>query len=517
LNIDSNYVNVAGVVALAKNTTLRVLWLSYNKARDAGAKALAANKTLVELHIKNNEVGEAGAGALAGNITLTLLSLGSNHIGSAGAEALAKSTTLKTLWLFNNKVGDAGAQALACNTGITELRLNSNRVGDAGAVALAGNTTITALQLWSNNVGDAGARALAGNTTLARLDLSSNNVGDAGAEALAGNTTLTTLDICDNGVGVEGTLALAKSTNLEVLRLSGNYVSIEGVEAMARSTTLRDLYLFENNAGIAGVEALARSITLEKFSVNCRTYAYPERGRIHINPPCEQDDAGEGIPPVFEAPWMEIHVQGEYGAVVWKGMVYPEMLASATKYYNLFMDSCGDTAEEGYLQLQIPEEFKEAAEAFYRHLQFGKVTAWDLWFLDPADVFYVSYLAQFFRAESLMDMCLQVIDMITIHGRSGSTDFSDLSDDDKEAQVQAFRWLGKLLLETKYSPEAVQELQESSCGDAQKAFRAKDSAFYNGGHSFAVDISLHFVSVEEEEVEEGEGGSPKKKMRLTTF
>ncbi|XP_068732911.1 protein NLRC3-like [Montipora capricornis] len=141
------------------------------------ADAMATNSTVTLLDLSFNEVGDSGAAALAKaievNSTLTELDLSRNRIGISGADALAKAmrsnSTLTSLDLSYNEIGDSGvdelAQAMRSNSTLTYLSLNGNEIGDSGAVALAKameiNSSLTYLYLSDNEIGDSGAAALA--------------------------------------------------------------------------------------------------------------------------------------------------------------------------------------------------------------------------------------------------------------------------------------------------------------------------------------------------------------------
>ncbi|CAN0374981.1 unnamed protein product, partial [Ectocarpus sp. 8 AP-2014] len=97
--------------------------------------------------MSDNEICDEGlaglARAVARNSSIRLLELCFNRITAAGAEALAKSiwgtTGLSALRLDNNQVGDRGAQALAIalpTLGLETLDVGFSHVGTAGVAAL---------------------------------------------------------------------------------------------------------------------------------------------------------------------------------------------------------------------------------------------------------------------------------------------------------------------------------------------------------------------------------------------
>ena len=72
------------------------------------------------LTVPGNDIGDEGAKALASNSSLTTLYLSFNCIGDEGAKALALNSSLTTLDLSGN---DIGAEGLA----LVELALDQNR------------------------------------------------------------------------------------------------------------------------------------------------------------------------------------------------------------------------------------------------------------------------------------------------------------------------------------------------------------------------------------------------------
>ena len=135
--------------AIAKNATLKVLYLHNNKISNKGAKLLAdalkKNNTNVlrELYLLNNNISDEGAkyvaDMLASNQTLQEIELSSNNIGDDGAESIAtslspaKNTSLHYIWLNNNKISDQGAEklvdALESNHSIEVFGLSGNKIG----------------------------------------------------------------------------------------------------------------------------------------------------------------------------------------------------------------------------------------------------------------------------------------------------------------------------------------------------------------------------------------------------
>jgi len=147
LSLDGNKLTLADgklAAAIAKNTTLKELWLSNNAISDKGAKHLADA-------LKTN------------NTSLQRLYLGSNNIGDEGAkyiaEMLAVNETLQKIDLSYNKIGDKGAQSIASslvvNTSVRAVNLNHNNINSMGAENLAGalesNHSIKDLSLYGHN------------------------------------------------------------------------------------------------------------------------------------------------------------------------------------------------------------------------------------------------------------------------------------------------------------------------------------------------------------------------------
>jgi len=86
--------------AIAKSSSLQLLWLDHNQITDEGAQALA--------------------GAMGRSPSLQTIWLGTNLITDEGAEALAEavsqSGSLQAVWLGDNDISDVGAKALAAAT-----------------------------------------------------------------------------------------------------------------------------------------------------------------------------------------------------------------------------------------------------------------------------------------------------------------------------------------------------------------------------------------------------------------
>ena len=134
------------------------------------AEAIAKNTTIKRLYIYNNNISDEGIKHLAAalkennNDTLQTLDLDGNNIGDEGAkyiaDMLAVNKTLQRITLDNNKIGDKGAESIATsltiNTGIREMWLDGNVITDAGAgklaEALEGNHSIKTLTLYSTGI-----------------------------------------------------------------------------------------------------------------------------------------------------------------------------------------------------------------------------------------------------------------------------------------------------------------------------------------------------------------------------
>jgi len=129
--------------AIAKNTTLKVLWLSDNSINLQGVRHLANalkqnNKPLEDLDLDGNNIGDEGAkyiaDMLAVNKTLQRITLDRNKIIDSGAQSIATSlfvnTGIRVVWLNDNSIGDKGAEKLAdaleSNHNIENLHLSGN-------------------------------------------------------------------------------------------------------------------------------------------------------------------------------------------------------------------------------------------------------------------------------------------------------------------------------------------------------------------------------------------------------
>ena len=184
---------------IEQSTVLEDLWLEGNNLTlDDGklANAIAKNTTLKKLYIYNNNIGPEGIKLLA--------------------DALKKNHTniLQGLYLYDNIIGDEGAKyiakMLADNKTLQKIGLNDNNISDKGAQSLATslleNTSLHTIDLGTNSIGDKGAQSIATslviNTGIQEIYLDDNKIGDRGAEKLAdaleANHNIETLDLSGN-------------------------------------------------------------------------------------------------------------------------------------------------------------------------------------------------------------------------------------------------------------------------------------------------------------------------------
>lgn len=125
--------------------TSKVLNLRHQKLEDADipelVSALAANSRITFLDVSFNQIGDVGAKALAAaNTTITTLDISHNEIGDKGVKALAANTAITTLDISDNqgysldvsenKIGDEGAKAFVANTTLTNLHVGHNQISD---------------------------------------------------------------------------------------------------------------------------------------------------------------------------------------------------------------------------------------------------------------------------------------------------------------------------------------------------------------------------------------------------
>jgi Ran GTPase-activating protein (RanGAP) involved in mRNA processing and transport len=142
LDLRFNEIGDEGVTALAntlaKNTSIKFLYLEGNQITQVGcsalAKALLENSTVEELYLGANDIGPDGAASLAEvistNTTLRKLFVDGNQLGPQGANAFSEAlerldgkATLTQLYADNNNLGKEAAKRLA-------KALNSNTVVD---------------------------------------------------------------------------------------------------------------------------------------------------------------------------------------------------------------------------------------------------------------------------------------------------------------------------------------------------------------------------------------------------
>jgi Ran GTPase-activating protein (RanGAP) involved in mRNA processing and transport len=204
---------------LCSNTTLNTLRLGANIISDTGVRALADvlnHKTgLTHLDIRASDARNIKefCEALARNTTLKVLDLSWNQLSSESLSALCAALkvhrSLHTLFLSSCHVGDKGAELfgkiLTKTQSLKVLNLSHNQIGPKGgkalSVGLTKNHILTHLSLRGNQLQQAGAGYLARmievNTSLQLLDITSNAIDSIGEEllsaALAKNRYLTSL------------------------------------------------------------------------------------------------------------------------------------------------------------------------------------------------------------------------------------------------------------------------------------------------------------------------------------
>jgi hypothetical protein len=234
----SKYRTSSDIITLARNETIRDLFLGKGTCEVADLQALAANSTMEKLNLFQTSFGPEGVGALGSSTTLKTLTVTGDFdlstlfpTGGPGFYSpildMPAVTELHLCWvnltsedvekLANNKI----LRSL-CLQYINPPPYENEGIHDDGVRALARNKTLTTLQLFSNKVSDVGAQALAINKTLTSLDLSDNKVKNAGAQALAFNRTLKKLKLFHNEIGEEGALAFERNVTLEYLTFHEN-------------------------------------------------------------------------------------------------------------------------------------------------------------------------------------------------------------------------------------------------------------------------------------------------------
>lgn len=241
--------------AIAKNTTLKKLYLHHNNIGPEGIKlltdALKKNNTALEaLYLYGNNIGDKGAqyiaDMLAVNNTIQVICLGNINISTKGAKHLADvlkgNNTLQKLYLTGNNIGADGAKyvadMIAVNKSLQEIGLSNNNIRFEGTKllvdALKEKDTFRSFNLTNNNIGDEGAGCIADmldvHKTLKVIDLSKNNITDKGAERIATsltkNTGIHTMWLKNNSIGDKGAEKLADALesnhNIKDLRLYHN-------------------------------------------------------------------------------------------------------------------------------------------------------------------------------------------------------------------------------------------------------------------------------------------------------
>ncbi len=165
---------------LDKNPAITSVDFKWNGLGDISAMAFAKTKGLKALNLNRSfHISNVGAVALANNTVLESLDISYNSIENQGIMALAKNEHLIHLDIHSNRVnGDFSAHVFSNNTSLKTLCLGSHifggrhdyNISDEGAIALAANATLKSLQFKGVNIGVAGYKALAQNKTLRSID-----------------------------------------------------------------------------------------------------------------------------------------------------------------------------------------------------------------------------------------------------------------------------------------------------------------------------------------------------------
>ena len=196
----SKHLSLEQIKALATNTILRSLDLSYNQIGDEGAVALAAG---------------------ANKSSLRRLDLICTRMKTKGIKALADNTILRSLNLAYNEIGDESITALASCISLRNLDLSLCYIKYKEILILTSGAI---------------------NMTLRRLILRYSKIEDEGAKALATITSLRYLDLSGNEITDDGAMALANNKNLRFLGLSNNPISSEGNKTLNANISLRTFY-----------------------------------------------------------------------------------------------------------------------------------------------------------------------------------------------------------------------------------------------------------------------------------
>lgn len=150
-----NQVSVA-CFADAPNFKLTYLDVANNSLGASGADMLAGSQDLASLrrlNVASNHIDGTELIALTKQPTFRLefLSINSNQLGNEGVAAIAQCqqySELKTLDLGNNRISNVGIQALAASPYLGKLEvlmLDNNRISDNGVKVIASSTTLANL------------------------------------------------------------------------------------------------------------------------------------------------------------------------------------------------------------------------------------------------------------------------------------------------------------------------------------------------------------------------------------
>jgi len=260
---------------------------------------------LQELILTNNHLGIKGvkaiAPALATNSILKSLNLSYNNIKARGATLLANAlesspkSNLQILNLTCNALGYQGMHAtskmLTTNRTIESLYAGMNNIAAVGAAhlsfAIKHNYTLRRLHINENQIGCDAISVLFDqlkdyNRTIEDLDIAWNDIGIQGAtdltQVLVKNSALKKINVSGNQIGSDGVISLASSLpyniSLNEINLSSNQIDDRGAYAMIEAScnprcTLQSVEWDDNpDISAAAMVSLSRTQNVKQNRIN---------------------------------------------------------------------------------------------------------------------------------------------------------------------------------------------------------------------------------------------------------
>jgi len=263
------------LIALAQNSKLTDLEVSYCNVFDRGITAVAAMPTLQSLEAEKCNLTIASAQALGDSQSIRSLNVRFNDFGSDAdnaMRAIVRNPTLTRLAFFGEKLTDNGVEVLSKHLGITDVDLTScHQLTDKAAKSLSGMKQLTTLLLFGcQKMTYEAVKDLSNCQNLTSLDFGMinplrredlllfakfpvlahislrycNQLTDKDIENLAKSDSIVSLDLAGCALLTDQSAhTLSLMPNLTSLNLSSTQVSNRGLQELAVSPSLTRLGL----------------------------------------------------------------------------------------------------------------------------------------------------------------------------------------------------------------------------------------------------------------------------------